>query len=205
MAMRPPVPSFCEIGSILPGFAKAARQPMRPAVRITGPAGESASRAWAPLACDDSVNVAQLVRTSAAAVRAESDGCADFVLDAECADPVVACDAGALGHALKQVLRFAALPGPGVPAGSSAGKGAVHVATREAGSYAEIRIRNTGVVISEATRMLEAGADSGADGLALAYAIIVEGHGGQMYFESDETRGTTFFVRLPLGPAPGGR
>jgi hypothetical protein len=36
-------------------------------------------------------------------------------------------------------------------------------------------------------------------GLALAHTIIVKKHGGQIWFQSDEGRGTTFFVRLPLG------
>jgi two-component system, NtrC family, sensor kinase len=36
-------------------------------------------------------------------------------------------------------------------------------------------------------------------GLALAHTIIVKKHGGQIWFQSEEGRGTTFFVRLPLG------
>jgi Histidine kinase-, DNA gyrase B-, and HSP90-like ATPase len=38
-------------------------------------------------------------------------------------------------------------------------------------------------------------------GLALAHTIIVKKHGGQIWFQSEEGRGTTFFVRLPLGKA----
>jgi light-regulated signal transduction histidine kinase (bacteriophytochrome) len=36
-------------------------------------------------------------------------------------------------------------------------------------------------------------------GLALAHTIIVKKHSGQIWFQSEEGKGTTFFVRLPLG------
>ena len=36
-------------------------------------------------------------------------------------------------------------------------------------------------------------------GLALAHTIVVKKHGGQIWFQSEEGKGTTFFVRLPLG------
>ena len=42
-------------------------------------------------------------------------------------------------------------------------------------------------------------------GLALAHTIIVKKHGGQIWFQSEEGRGTTFFVRLPLGKSEKGR
>ena len=41
-------------------------------------------------------------------------------------------------------------------------------------------------------------------GLALAHTIIVKKHGGQIWFQSEEGRGTTFFVRLPLGKSEKG-
>lgn len=35
-------------------------------------------------------------------------------------------------------------------------------------------------------------------GLSISHKIVVENHGGQLYFETEEDVGTTFFVRLPV-------
>lgn len=35
-------------------------------------------------------------------------------------------------------------------------------------------------------------------GLSIAHSVITKKHRGKIYFETDEGRGTTFFIRLPL-------
>ena len=35
-------------------------------------------------------------------------------------------------------------------------------------------------------------------GLSLAYEIVTNGHGGQLLLESEEGKGTTFIIRLPV-------
>lgn len=42
-------------------------------------------------------------------------------------------------------------------------------------------------------------------GLSLAHAIVVEKHGGKLYFESSPASGTTFHIELPLTSALAGR
>ena len=37
-------------------------------------------------------------------------------------------------------------------------------------------------------------------GLSISHKIIVENHGGQLYFETEDKVGTTFFVRIPIEP-----
>jgi signal transduction histidine kinase len=37
-------------------------------------------------------------------------------------------------------------------------------------------------------------------GLALAHHVIVKGHGGKIWFESEAGKGTTFFIQIPLHP-----
>ncbi|MFO0751971.1 MAG: ATP-binding protein [Thermodesulfovibrionales bacterium] len=90
------------------------------------------------------------------------------------------------------------------------GKGALTVSTRtaagEEGPYAEIEFADTGCGMSEETisKIFEpffttkpVGKGTGL-GLAVSYGII-EDHGGTIIVKSEVGRGTSFFIRLPLG------
>ncbi len=88
----------------------------------------------------------------------------------------------------------------------SGSKGTVTVTTRCLGDWAEVQIRDTGAGILENIRARifepffttkEVGKGTG-QGLALAHAFIVKKHNGQIWFESEVGKGTTFFLRLPL-------
>jgi len=35
-------------------------------------------------------------------------------------------------------------------------------------------------------------------GLAMAYRVVVEKHGGKIWFETEQNKGTTFFVEVPV-------
>jgi signal transduction histidine kinase len=43
----------------------------------------------------------------------------------------------------------------------------------------------------------EVGVGTG-QGLAIAHNVITKSHGGQIWFETEETKGTTFFIKLPM-------
>lgn len=92
------------------------------------------------------------------------------------------------------------------------GKGLITVATAHCGDWAEIRISDTGGGIPEAIRprifdpfftTKEIGRGSG-QGLAICYPVIVDRHNGRISFESEEGKGTTFTIGLPLTPPAGG-
>jgi PAS domain S-box-containing protein len=92
-------------------------------------------------------------------------------------------------------------------AGKNAGLGRIVVATRQAGDSAEIEVRDSGTGIPEEIRnkifdpfftTKEVGKGTG-QGLAIAHAVIVQKHGGTLWFETEVGRGTAFFIRLPLG------
>ncbi len=85
-------------------------------------------------------------------------------------------------------------------------KGEIEITTRKKEDFAEIRIRDTGTGISAQVRdhifepfftTKEVGVGTG-QGLALAHAVIVNKHGGSLTFETEEGKGTTFIIRLPL-------
>jgi signal transduction histidine kinase len=80
------------------------------------------------------------------------------------------------------------------------------VSTKAVGLNVEVRVSDTGIGIPEAVRARvfepffttkEVGKGTG-QGLAIAYSVIVDKHGGNIGFESAEGRGTTFIISLPL-------
>jgi signal transduction histidine kinase len=91
--------------------------------------------------------------------------------------------------------------------GNGAGnKGQITIRTRKCDPWAEIVIKDTGAGIPENIRSRifdpffttkEVGKGSG-QGLAIAYSVIVDKHGGSLEVESVEGEGTTFVIRLPL-------
>jgi len=91
-------------------------------------------------------------------------------------------------------------------------KGRITISTRRDGDWAEIRVRDTGTGIPEAVRSRiftpffttkEVGRGTG-QGLAIAHAVVVKKHGGTLEFETEEGKGTTFIIRMPIaGAAPG--
>jgi signal transduction histidine kinase len=89
----------------------------------------------------------------------------------------------------------------------SADKGKIVVSTKAVGANVEVRVSDDGGGIPEAVRSRvfepffttkEVGKGTG-QGLAIAYSVVVDKHGGQLSFESREGGGTTFIVSLPLG------
>jgi PAS domain S-box-containing protein len=91
--------------------------------------------------------------------------------------------------------------------GNGAGKkGQITIRTRKFAPWAEIVIKDTGAGIPENIRSRifdpffttkEVGKGSG-QGLAIAYSVIVDKHGGSLNVESVEGEGTAFVIRLPL-------
>lgn len=89
-------------------------------------------------------------------------------------------------------------------------KGRITVSTRRLGDWAEVRVRDTGTGIPEAVRpriftpfftTKEVGRGTG-QGLAIAHTVIVKKHGGTLEFETEEGKGTTFIIRMPIAGAP---
>ena len=87
------------------------------------------------------------------------------------------------------------------------GRGKITISTGKIGSdWAEIRISDTGTGIPlQAQEHIfdpffttkEVGRGTG-QGLAISHNVIVENHKGQLSFETEAGKGTTFIIRLPL-------
>jgi len=85
-------------------------------------------------------------------------------------------------------------------------KGKIVISTRAVGQRVEVRVADNGAGIPEAVqgRVFEpffttkpVGKGTG-QGLAIAYSVVVDKHGGNIHFETAPGRGTTFIISLPL-------
>jgi PAS domain S-box-containing protein len=92
----------------------------------------------------------------------------------------------------------------------SRGRGLIRVRTRAEGDHVLISIGDTGCGIPSdvAGRIFDpffttkdVGRGTG-QGLAISRTLVVERHGGQLTFETEQGSGTTFHVRLPIGAHP---
>lgn len=120
--------------------------------------------------------------------------------------PPVPCFQGELNQVILNMIINAAHAISDVVRDGSNEKGVITVQTRRDGDWAEIRIADTGTGIPEENRTLifnlffttkEVGKGTG-QGLAISHSVIVEKHGGELDFETQSGKGTTFIIRLPL-------
>jgi len=123
--------------------------------------------------------------------------------------PQVSGLAGELKQVILNLIVNAAHAIGDVVGDGSKGKGKITVTTHRAGDNVEIAISDTGPGIPEKirSRVFElffttkpVGKGTG-QGLSVAHTIVVKRHQGQIWFETEVGKGTTFFVRLPLEAA----
>lgn len=123
--------------------------------------------------------------------------------------PPVPCFLGDLNQVLLNLFVNAAHAIEDV-VGDSGERGSITVATRRRGEGVEVTVRDTGGGIPEHIRhrlfdpfFTTKGVGKGTgQGLALARAVIVERHGGELDFDTELGVGTTFRLWLPLEPPP---
>ncbi len=122
----------------------------------------------------------------------------------------IPCLLGEFNQAILNIIINAAQAIVDVVGDGSEKKGTITITTREKGDWAEIRLTDTGTGIPEKARerifepfftTKEVGKGTG-QGLAIAYNVVVDKHGGTIDFETETGKGTTFIIRLPLNPEP---
>lgn len=128
-------------------------------------------------------------------------------VETELADlPLVVCSIGEMNQVFLNLLVNAAHAIGDVVKGSSQ-KGLIRVRTALEEGAVVISIADTGGGIPEGIRSKifapffttkESGRGTG-QGLAIARSVVVDKHRGTLTFTSEVGKGTTFFIRLPLG------
>ena len=178
-----------------------------------------------PLVLLDDVDLGRVATEAADRLRlfADRQGLR-LVVDAPDRVPPVRGDEARLGQVvvnlIHNALKFGQLPeaGPGVDGGEDlpdrrASRAAVTVAVRSAAHEVELSVTDHGVGIpaGDQVRIFErfykvdrVRVRGGGTGLGLAIARhVVEQHGGRIAVESEEGRGSTFTVTLPVAPPVG--
>jgi len=120
--------------------------------------------------------------------------------------PLVCCLPGEINQTILNLIVNASHAIADVVGDGSRGKGAIKVSTRRVGNWAEVRVRDTGTGIPDKARgrvfdpffTTKAVGKGTGQGLAIAYSVVVEKHGGTITFQTQTGKGTTFIIRLPL-------
>ena len=120
--------------------------------------------------------------------------------------PLVLCLRDEINQVVLNLIVNAAHALDQVVVGGLKGHGKIRIETRHIEEWAEIRVSDTGSGIPEKARnrvfdpfftTKPVGKGTG-QGLAIAYSVIVDKHGGEISFETELGRGTEFVVRLPV-------
>jgi signal transduction histidine kinase len=156
------------------------------------------------------VNLNEAVESTLTVARNEYKYVADLETDFGEIPPVT-CFPGEINQALLNIVVNAAHAIEDVVK-SSGGRGRITVRTRAANGRAVVTVSDTGGGIPENIRhrifdpfftTKEVGRGTG-QGLAIARKVIVDKHHGELSFDSEVGRGTTFRIAIPIdGPGPG--
>ena len=151
------------------------------------------------------VDLNHAIETTITVARNEWKYVADVVTDFAPDLPAVQCLPGDLNQVFLNLLVNAAHTIGDVVKDTPGTKGTIRISTKDIGQWIEIRVSDTGAGIPESIRhrifepfftTKPVGKGTG-QGLALAHATIVKKHGGELSFESEVAKGTTFIIHLP--------
>jgi signal transduction histidine kinase len=155
-------------------------------------------------------DINHLIESAITLSRNEWKYVADIVTDFASDLPRVSCLSSEIHRVILNLIVNAAQAIAEGPRRPGDGKGHITVHTLRCDSDVEIRIEDDGPGIPPEIRdrvfelfftTKKVGQGTG-QGLAIAYAIVVEKHGGTIHFETEMGQGTTFIVRLPIAETP---
>ncbi len=158
------------------------------------------------------VDLNQAILSTITVARNEWKYVADVETDLDPGLPPVPCVAGEINQVVLNGIVNAAQAIAEVVDESSGEKGKILVSSRADGDWAEIRVTDTGPGIPPEIQdrvfdpfftTKDPGKGTG-QGLAIAFRVIREKHGGQLSLSSEPGQGTTFIIRLPLEPGTPG-
>lgn len=156
------------------------------------------------------IDIHKNIESTITVARSEWKYVAELKTQFDPAMPPVLCFAGEFNQVLLNLVVNAAHTIGDVVSNRNGEKGTITVSTCRVGDWAEVRVSDTGMGIPPEVRphifepfFTTKGVGKGTgQGLSTVYAIIVKKHGGEVSFETEVGKGTTFIVRLPLSGVP---
>ena len=155
----------------------------------------------------ENVVVNSIIETTMLVARNEWKYVSDITTDMAVDLPPVPCHIDELGQVILNLLINAAQAiGEKIGRNPVGEKGEIHISTQMVDAFVEIKIRDNGSGIPVGIRARifdpffttkEVGRGTG-QGLAISHNVITEKHGGTLTFETEEGKGSTFIIRLPL-------
>ncbi len=155
------------------------------------------------------VDLRELIDTTVTVSRNEWKYAADVVTEFDPGLGPIFCLRDELSQAVLNLIVNAAHAIEDANRADPSQKGTITLVTRDLGKLAEIRIVDTGSGIPEQVRprifepfftTKSVGKGTG-QGLAICRSVVVEKHGGKLFFETELGRGTTFVLQIPKEPA----
>jgi PAS domain S-box-containing protein len=152
------------------------------------------------------IDINNAIESTITVARNEWKYVADLVTDFDPNLPLVPCLPGEFNQVILNMIINATHAIADVIDRDSGQKGTITVSTHYHGDEVEIRLSDTGGGIPEAVRpkifdpfftTKEVGKGTG-QGLAISRSVIVDKHGGNISFETELGKGTTFIIRLPI-------
>ena len=156
------------------------------------------------------IDINKAIETTIAVARHEWKYVANVVTHFDQALPLIPCLIGEFNQViLNLIINAAHAIAPAVENGLME-RGTITITTSHDEKWGEIALRDTGTGIPEEIRSrifepfftTKALGKGTGQGLALAHSAIVNRHHGQIWFQTETGRGTTFFIRLPIAPPP---
>lgn len=133
---------------------------------------------------------------------------AETELDLDPSLPAVTCLPGEMSQVFLNLIVNAAHAIGALPGASDGTKGRIVLTSRHEEGLVTISVADTGCGIPPDLRSRvfepffttkEIGKGTG-QGLAITYDVVVKKHGGKIEVDSEEGKGTAFFIHLPLSP-----
>jgi signal transduction histidine kinase len=195
-----------DIGYLLDEIPKAIEQTLEGITRVSTIVGAMKEFSHPDTKEKIPLDLNHAINSTITVARNEWKYVAEMETEFDSSLPLVSCLPGEFNQVILNLIVNAAHAIADVVKKGGPEKGKIKVQTINYPEWAEIRIQDTGTGIPQkvqsrvfdpffTTKVIGKGT---GQGLAIARSVIVDKHGGSIQFETEEGKGTTFIIRLPI-------
>jgi len=150
--------------------------------------------------------IVEIIENAVAIGRSEWQDVADLDVVVQPNLPPLPCHRDEIGQViLNLIVNAAHAIGDVMSTAGTARRGRIEIAAEQSGDFLQLSVKDngTGIPVDARSRVFDpffttkaVGRGTG-QGLSISYAIVVQHHGGEIFFDTVDGQGTTFHVRLP--------